>query len=297
MGLLDKVRKLENEKKELPRYFLFKLAFESFLKDIGARKGAFLLKQGKVFNLAFPINIDCDIFRKYSLDASLMSSVEEDESGAFVLFNKDVASSIKMELLATSLLHKMDDLGCVFLLLDFDNRMDIIKNNNDILLAKIKEFKSEYDQNKILIDTSIPLFIKYLGSSAIESKMQGAILASTKPNFLEFNFSSMFNLSSLHQDTDNLPLFYSIVNRISKMIGRSNLAILDKNLILNACIFSSIPLDYGVYSSTLKTVLFSIYRKELIEKLEISFVKTLYDKRERISSWIAESYDPYSYEC
>ena len=81
------------------------------------------------------------------------------------------------------------------------------------------------------------------------------------------------------------------------MIGRSNLAILDKNLILNACIFSSIPLDYGVYSSTLKTVLFSIYGKELIEKLEISFVKTLYDKRERISSWIAESYDPYSYEC
>lgn len=297
MGLLDKVRKLENEKKELPRYFLFKLAFESFLKDIGARKGSFLLKQGKVFNLAFPINIDCDIFRKYSLDASLMSSVEEDESGAFVLFNKDVASSIKMELLATSLLHKMDDLGCVFLLLDFDNRMDIIKNNNDILLAKIKEFKSEYDQNKILIDTSIPLFIKYLGSSAIESKMQGAVLASTKPNFLEFNFSSMFNLSSLHQDIDNLPLFYSIVNRISKMIGRSNLAILDKNLILNACIFSSVPLDYGVYSSTLKTVLFSIYGKELIEKLEISFVKTLYDKRERISSWIAESYDPYSYEC
>ena len=299
MGLLDKVRKLESLKKppELPRYFLFKFVFESLLKDIGAREGAFLVKQGKFFHLAFPINVDCDVFRKYSLDASLISSSSEKGEGAFLLLEKETDSISEMELLSTSLLYKMDELGCIFLLMDFADRANVIEKNNDVLLAKVKEFKKVYEQNKILVDTSIPLFPKYLGISAIESKMQGAVLASTTPNFLEFNFSSMFNFPFLHQDRDNLPLFYSIVNRITKMIGRSNFTILEKNLTLNACIFASIPLDYITYSSTLKTVLFSIYGCELIDKLEISFVKTLSDKKERIASWIADSYDPYSYEC
>lgn len=300
MGLLDRAKKLEIAKREdgLPRYFLFKFAFESFLKDIGARKGAFLVKQGKYFHLAFPINIDCEVFKKYSLDATLMMSFEEVENTPFVLFDKDVEDSVEIELLSTSILYKLDDLGCVFLLLDFANRLDVLKNNEKILISKTKDFEKEYEKNEILINTSIPPFPKYIGVSSIESKMQGAVLASTSPNFIEFTFSSMFDFSSLHRNKDELPLFYSIVNRISKMIGRSNFAILEKDLVLNVCIFSSIPLDDVVYSSTLRTVLCSIYGKDLVDKLGISFIRTLHDKSEKISSWINESYNPLdSYEC
>ena len=300
MGLLDKVKKLENVKREdeLPRYFLFKFTFESFLKDIGARKGAFLVKQGKYFRIAFPINIDCEMFKKYSLDANLMMSFEEVENTPFVLFEKNVDNSIETKLLNTSILYKLDDLGCVFLLLDFANRLDILKNNEEVLISKTKDFEKEYEQNEILINTSVPPFPKYVGISSIESKMQGAVLASTSPNFIEFTFSSMFDFSYLHKNKEELPLFYSIVNRISKMIGRSNFAILEKDLVLNVCIFSSLPLDDVVYSSTLRTVLCSIYGKDLVDKLGISFIRTLHDKHEKISSWVSESYNPLdTYEC
>lgn len=292
MGLLDKVKKLENEKKDdnLPRYFLFKTLFESFLKDINAKKGAFLVKQGKFFHLAFPINIETEVYRRYSLDASIMLSVDEDTDAPFVLLDGD--ASLEMDILRTSLLYKLDDLGCAFLLLSFENRLEIIQNSRDKLISKIETFQKEYEQNEILISTSIPPFPKYTGTSSIESKMEGAVLASTKPNFLEFCFASMFDFSSLHADADNLPLFYSIVNRIGNMIGRSNFAILEKDLTLNVCIFSSLPLDNEIYGVTLKTVLSSIYGKDLIDKLEVVFVKTLHDKYEKISSWISESYNP-----
>lgn len=294
MGLLDKVKKLENVRKdkESPRYFLFKFIFESLLKDIGAKRGAFLVKQGRNFCLAFPINIDCVLFRKYLLDATLILPIEEGKYDPFVLFDKVLGGSIEMELLNTSLLYKLDDLGCVFLLLDFDDRLSIIKNSKEMLLSKIGDFKGEYEKNRILVDTSIPPFQEYLSTSSIESKMRGATLACTIPNFFEFTFFSMFDFSSLHEDKDNLPLFYSIVNRIKKMIGRYNFAILDKNLVLNTCIFSSLTLDFMVYTSTLKTVLSSIYGKDLIDKLGISVIKTLHDKNERITSWILENYNP-----
>ena len=298
MGLLDKVEKFENIKKEgeLSRYFLFKSVFESFLKDVGARKGAFLVKQGRFFHLAFPVNVDCEFFRRYSLDASLMSSIENFENTPFLLFNKKIDDST--EVLNTSFLYSFDDLGCVFLLLDFDNRLNILQNDKSFLISRIVDFEKEYKQNEILVNTSIPTFPKYVGVSSIESKMEGAVLASTSPNFLKFSFASMFDFSSLHNDKDNLPLFYSIVNRIGKMIGRSNFAILERDLTLNACIFSSVPLDGVVYTSTLKTVLSSIYGNDIIDKLDIFFVKTLHNKNEKIASWISECYNPLDgYEC
>ncbi|MGP1437984.1 MAG: hypothetical protein ACTTKH_02805 [Treponema sp.] len=295
MGLLDKLKKLENIKEDddSPRYFLFKDLFENFLKSIDAKKGAFLVKQGKFFHLAFPINISCEVFRKYSFDASI--SIEEYSQEPFILFDKNIESSnsFETELLNTSVLYKLDDLGCVFLLLNFEDRLKAIQTNREELISKIEAFQKEYNQNEILINTSIPPYPKYIGISSIESKMQGAVLASTTPNFLKFHFSSMFELSSLHEEINNLPLFYSIVNRITNMIGRSNFAILEKDLTLNACIFSSLPLDGVIYSNTLKTVLSSIYGKDLINKLEISFIKELNDKHEKISSWINENYNPY----
>ncbi len=292
MGLLSKIKELENEKKDddLSRYFIFKSLFKSFLEDVGAKKGAFLVKHGKFFHLAFPVNIEAKVFTKYTLDASLILSIDNTPYEPFLLFNE--GDSLEMELLGTSILYELDNLGCVFLLLSFENRLDVLQKNKKTLLSKIEDFKKEYEQNEILINTSTPPFPKYIGTSSIESKMQGSVLASTKPNFLEFRFTSMFDLSSLHQDTDDLALFYSIVNRINKMIGKPNFAILESNLILNACIFSSLPLDEVVYGTTLKTILSSMYGKDLITKLEIVFVKTLHDSHEKISSWINENYNP-----
>lgn len=294
MGLLDKIKKLETTKKEdeLSRYFLFKLIFDSFLKDIGARAGAFLVKQGKYFHLAFPINMNSEIFKTFSLDATIMLSVEKKVGDCFLLFDENQGDFNEIELLKTSLLYELDDLGCSFLIIDFENRSNVLENNRDELISRILEFKKDYEQNEILINTAMPPFPKYIGTSSIESKMQGSVLASTNPNFLKFDFSSMFDFSSLHNDKDKLPIFYSIVNRISKMIGRSNFAILEKDLTLNVCIFSSLPLDDMIYEATLKTVLSSIYGKDLIDKLEISFIKTLHDKYERVSSWISENYNP-----
>ncbi|MGP1414869.1 MAG: hypothetical protein ACTTJ6_02880 [Treponema sp.] len=294
MGLLDKLKKIENSKKEddLPRYFLFKLAFASFLKDVGAKRGAFLVKEGKYFHLAFPLDIDCEVFRSFSLDANVMLSIDRSQDAPFVFFDDASSDSQKFELLNTSLLYELDDLGCMFLLMEFEDRAKVLQDVRNELISKTENFKKEYEQNEILITTTIPPFPKYIGISSIESKMQGAVLASTSPNFLKFNFSLMFDFLSLHKDRDNLPLFYSMVNRISKMIGRSNFAILEKDFTLNACIFSTLPLDDAIYASTLKTVLCSIYGKDLIDKLEISFIKTLHDKHEKVSSWMSDNYNP-----
>lgn len=274
MGLLKKVKNLdmnvESPNKCIPRYELFKSRFAHFLGKMGAEYGAFLIKHAAVFHLAFPIGINADTFKNVFFDASVLLDVIT-SSKMFLSFpnemNKDVC------LLQGATLYPMDESSCVFLLLKLDESSEVAisEEKKKELLCEIQTFKNEYRENESLIQTCTPLYKRYVGFSFLESKFDGSAQDSMTVNFIKFSFDNAFDLLRLEHDIDLLPLFYSLINRIGILIGKSNFSILQKDLSLNACIFSRQPLDETVYSRVLRNVLSSIYGESLIEKITISF--------------------------
>ena len=302
MGLLNKLKNLEGERKmesytqDKPRYFFFKSLFASFLEKVHAEYGAFLVKHAGVFNIAFPIGIDSETFRLSSFDASFVS-IDNISSflDSFVILKQKECFECDASFFENTLLYSLDDGNCVFLLLKFDESPNVLFNdeNKNDLICEVENFQKEYKNNRILIETCVPPFLKYVGSSSIESKLEGSLIASTIPNFIKFSFKDAFEISDLHSNLDSLVLFYSIVNRISSLIGRYSFAVLEKDLSLNVCIFSSQKLDKNVYGSTLKALLSSMYGFSLIERIGVDFHFDIKNAKEEIEAWVGDAYNPH----
>ena len=299
MGLLTKTKEFkatEECRKDLPRYFSFKECFSHFLDEVGALSVAFLVKHAGLFHLAFPLSFDVATFKSASFDASY--SLE----GTFVeLFSESMDGFANIEseaglkyLRENSILIPMDERRCFFLFLKLKEGDSFFSSQEkrDSLLSCVEAFKKTYKENETLIETCTLPISKGLGFSFVESKLKGAVIASTVANIIKISFESVFDLSLLEENIEDLKLFYSMANRISILIGSSNLAVLEKNYSLNVCIFSSQLLDEGIYTMTLKSVLSSIYGSSLIDKLTIKFEKGVSSPKEEIKRWIENIYYP-----
>lgn len=301
MGLLEKVKSLEQEEasQNEGRYFFVRSSIASLLSELNIEYASFLLKKAGFFYLSLPFGLDSETFRKTEIDASLIASKLQGGASCIAFSSDDLKNSgetvgMGSSILSGAFLFPMDELGVEFLLLKFeDESLDIA--NKDVYASienKIGSIKKTYKENEMLVKTCLPSFPKYTGSTSIESKLQGSIVASTVANFMEFSFSDMFDFSLLHNDVDSLVIFYSIVNRISALVGKSNLTVLKKDLSLCTCVFSSQCVDEAIYSATLKNVLSSIYGTSLIKKLKINFFYDVKNAKDEIKSWIEDSYLP-----
>ncbi len=299
MGLLTKTKELKSTgegKEPLPRYFLFRSLFSQFLSEVDALSGAFLVKHAGIFHFAFPVSFDAIIFNRAVFDASYnldgdFIELSSDRMKGFL--NTDSSYELGA-LLLNSIIVPMEDNHCVFLFLKFKDGSDffVSQKKRDDVFSSIKDFKTKYKENETLIETCTPFFPKHLGFSFVESKLKGASIASTVANIINISFENAFKLASLNDDAENLAVFYSLVNRISILIGSSNLSVLEKDYSLKICVFSSQLLDEGIYNMVLKSVLSSIYGASLIDKLCITFDKEVASPKEEIRKWIENCYDP-----
>lgn len=194
-------------------------------------------------------------------------------------------------LLQDSFVYPMDEGSCVFLLLKFDENSEssISEEKKKELFSEMEAFKRDYKENESLINTCTPLYRRHVGFSFIESKLDGSALTSMKISFIKFSFDKAFDVLNLESDENLLPMFYSLVNRIGILVGKSNFSLLQKDLSLNACIFSSQPLDEFIYSTALKSVLSSIYGYSLIEKLKMTFSYDIKNPKDEIRQWMENS--------
>jgi len=295
MGLLEKVKNLEQEG-SLPsqndgRYFFVRSHVASILNELNVEYASFLFKKAGFFYLAFPFELDSQTFVKTAIDASLIASKSQKDVPYIAFCSDDIESGGANALLKDAFLFPIDDAGMEFLLLKFKGDIPFETNEKfyETIEKNIDSIKKTYKENEMLIKTCVPPYSKYAGFTSIESKLQGSIEASTVANFMEFSFSDMFDFSSLHNNFDDLVIFYSLVNRITALLGKSNLSLLKKDLSLHACIFSSQRVDEAIYSTTLKSLLPSIYGSSLIEKLKLNFYD-VENAKDEIKSWIEDSY-------
>jgi len=305
MGFLNRAKHIEvappvaTDVARKPRFSSFMFGFSSFLENIGAEYGAFLIKKGGVFYVACPVGLDTQTFNETSFDASVvMRGCEKacEDTKPFITFGcaEDHASLLSTSLLSDAVLYPMDDGHCVFLLWRFeDTSFSPFKNGKiDSLVSAVEKFKKEYKENEVMVSTCLPPLPKYLGTSSIESRLEGSNLTSKKLNFITFSFDEVFDLCQLEDDIDSLVMFYSVVNRILLLIGKSNFAVLQKDFSLKTCIFSGQLLDRDIYITTIKTVLSSIYATSFVEKIKITFRDDVLQPKDEILKWLENVYSP-----
>ena len=306
MGFLDRAKNIEvvtpvsQDVAMKPRFSSFMFSLSSFLENIGAEYGAFLIKKGGTFYVACPTGLDTQTFNETSFDASIIMEWQDkkkcESTLPFITFDCDEEHGTfhTSSLLNDSVLYPMDEYNCVFLLWRFeDTCFSPLKTGKiDKLLNAIKTFKQEYKENEVMVATCLPPLPQYVGYSSIESKLEGSTLASKKLNFITFSFEEVFDLSHLEDDIDSLVMFYSMVNRILLLIGKSNFAVLQKDFSLKACIFSSQLLNKNIYTTTIKTVLSSIYAQSLVDKIKIVFREDVTHPKNEVFTWLENVYSP-----
>ena len=308
MGFLDKAKSIEatvvtpvtTDVAMKPRFSSFMFSLSSFLENIGAEYGAFLIKKGGVFYVACPVGLDTQTFNETTFDASTVMKEHSSETGEdlkpFITFDatEEHGTLHATSLLSDAVLYPMDENNCVFLLWKFeDPSVSPLKNGKiDTLINAVEKFKKEYKENEVMVATCLPPLPKYLGTSSIESKLEGSNLTSKELNFITFSFDEIFDLAQLEDDIDSLVVFYSLVNRIMLLIGKSNFAVLQKDFSLKACVFSSQALDKNIYITTIRTVLSSIYVSSLADKIKIVFKENVENPKDEVLGWLENIYSP-----
>lgn len=306
MGFLNRAKHIEvaspvaNDVAMKPRFSSFMFSLSSFLENIGAEYGAFLIKKGSMFYVACPVGLDTQTFNRTTFDASVVMKRCDggDNIKSFITFTstEEQGSLHDLSLLDDAVLYPMDENNCVFLLWKFeDTSVSPLKTGKiDILVSAVETFKNEYRANEVMVATCLPPLPKYVGFSSIESKLEGSSVASKRLNFITFSFEDIFDLCQLEDDIDSLVMFYSLVNRILLLIGKTNFAVLQKDFSLKTCIFSSQLLDREIYATTIKTVLSSIYASSLVEKIKIIFMDNVTHPKDEVLAWLENVYSPIS---
>jgi len=303
MGFLNRAKSIEtiattNDIAMKPRFSSFMFNFSYFLENIGAEYGAFLIKKGGTFYVACPVGLDTQTFNETSFDATIIMAnrdkEEKEDIKPFIICTEEHTTSFSTSLLHDAVLYPMDESSCVFLLWKFeDTCFSPLKTGKmNALVSSVESFRKEYKENEVMVATCLPPLPKYVGSSSVESKLEGSSLTSKKLNFITFYFDEIFNLSQLEDDIDSLVTFYSLINRILLLIGKSNFAVLQKDFSLKTCIFSSQLLDKNIYTKTIKSVLSSIYASSLVDKIKVIFREDVLHPKDEVLAWLENVYSP-----
>ena len=112
-------------------------------------------------------------------------------------------------------------------------------------------------------------------------KIKSALNLNNTAHLLKISFLHVFtDRVTLQSDLNTLELYYSMINKILNLIGKSNMAMLGMDNCLYASIFSSETLPMDIYTQKITASLSKIYGEDICSKILMDYTGTSKDINE-----------------
>ena len=258
-------------------FFDAKNNFQALLKNLQIEKGGFLVKANEDFyNLCFAAGVDITTFHRCMIPSSIIEGFEAKQNNRYSLTNKDLSSiknffSSQEYISITNLILYPLEEAKTFLFL-IKSQKDFYREAFDFEKADklVKEFLPYYDQYKQIIETA-----------TIMLKIKSALNLNNTAHLLKISFLHVFtDRVTLQSDLNTLELYYSMINKILNLIGKSNMAMLGMDNCLYASIFSSETLPMDIYTQKITASLSKIYGEDICSKILMDYTGTSKDINE-----------------
>lgn len=276
MGLRQAAESLKTNLPEEDNSLFFKIQneYKKLLTDINIKKGGFLYCTGDGFyKLSFVEGILPKSFNTLAIPCKkiydLYVKKGADKLGDFFLGGalsefKNFFVSIE-ETMEDVYFLPMDEKHDFFMFAICQKNQTF--NPTTIAKDKIEKFLRFYSSYKYIIETAYPIF----QNTNYESVL---LKAETAFNFGKFADKILISLKGIfnfdYNNLDILNLYYSLVNKIKLIIGKSNITILKNKEEIYACVFSSKGIPMDIYIAQSQSILENLYGKKLSEKIKIT---------------------------
>ncbi len=283
----DSSSKMEN----VPLFFRAEESLKNFLFLVGIEKGGFLIKNNENFyELCFASGFDITTFHRCVIPASTLQPLISSPltewtvltSGNFRVL-RNFFSSQEYISITDMFLFPIDG-DNVFLFLvksqkDSSREMPCFLNSNSQEInCALQNFITGYSEFKTVFEAARPVYPFQFGENAILLKIESALKAKNFAGLINFSFEELFPDSiKLQHDVSVLRMYYSMVNKILQIIGKSNISVLKTNRQIYICLFSAQKLPEDMYIGKIKSVISAIYGKEFCNKLIINYAGSSQD--------------------
>ncbi|WP_051267526.1 hypothetical protein [Treponema pedis] len=130
----------------------------------------------------------------------------------------------------------------------------------------------QYNKYKNIFKTAKPVYPFQYGKNAVTLKVKAALNADNFACLTTFSFTELFpDTVKLQSDVSVLKLYYSVINKILQIIGRSNISVLKTNRTLALCLFSAQKLPQDIYVDKIKSAIYPIYGKDFCDRIIIEY--------------------------
>ena len=296
MGLRQKAEAVSIKTYEPPKaptespsspFFDAKNNFQALLKNLQIEKGGFLVKTNEDFyNLCFASGVDITTFHRCMIPSSIIDGFKV-QNNRYSLTNNDLSSiknffSSQEYISITDIILYPVEENRSFLFL-IKSQKDVYREAFDFKKAdkQIGKFLPYYDQYKQIIEMTRPVYPFQYGTDTIMLKIKSALSFNNAAHLLTIKFLHVFtDRVKLQSDLNTLELYYSIINKILNLIGKSNMAILGMDNCLYASIFSSETMPMDIYTQKITASLSKIYGEDICSKILMDYTGTSKDINE-----------------
>ena len=288
MGLRQKAEAVSIKTYEPPKaptespsspFFDAKNNFQALLKNLQIEKGGFLVKTNEDFyNLCFASGVDITTFHRFMIPSSIIDGFKVKQNNLYSLKNEDL-KSIKnffssQEYISISeiILFSIEEAKSFLFLIK--SQKDVYREAFDFKKAdkQIGKFLPYYEQYKQIIEMTRPVYPFQYGTDTIILKIKSALNINNTAHLLKIAFFHIFpDTVKLQCDLKSLELYYSIINKILNLMGKSNMAILGMDNCLYASIFSSETLPIDIYTQKITASLTKIYGEDICSKILMDY--------------------------
>ena len=297
MGLRQKAEAVSIKTYEPPKaptespsspFFDAKNNFQALLKNLQIEKGGFLIKTNEDFyNLCFAAGVDITTFHRCMIPSNIIEGFEGKQNNIYSLTNNDLSliknffSSQEYISITDLILYPLEENRSFLFLIK--SQKDVYREAFDFEKADklVREFLPCYDQYKQIIETARPVYPFQYGTDTIMLKIKSALNLNNTAHLLTIKFLHVFtDRVKLQSDLNTLELYYSIINKILNLIGKSNMAILGMDNCLYASIFSSETMPMDIYTQKITASLSKIYGEDICSKILMDYTGTSKDINE-----------------
>ena len=259
-------------------FFDAKNNFQTLLKNLQIEKGGFLVKTNEDFyNLCFASGVDITTFHRCMIPSSIIDGFKV-QNNRYSLTNNDLSSiknffSSQEYISITDIILYPIEKNKSFLFL-IKSQKDVYREAFDFEKAdkQIGKFLPYYEQYKQIIEMTRPVYPFQYGTDTIILKIKSALNINNTAHLLKIAFFHIFpNTVKLQCDLNSLELYYSIINKILNLMGKSNMAILGMDNCLYASIFSSETLPIDIYTQKITASLTKIYGEDICSKILMDY--------------------------
>ena len=271
-----------------PLFFTAEKCFNIFLSAVKIEKGGFLVKNAEnIYKLCFASGLDVTTFHKCAVPAEILKSLIRSFTEWTVLSGgnftalRNFFSSQEYISITDIYLFPLDGENCFLFLIK--SQKDASKENFDFngINTVLKKFTSEYAAYKRIFESATPIHPFQYGTDVIDLKIKSALQAKNYAGLIRFSFVELFpDSAQLQKNINLLRTYYSAVNKIVHIIGKSNISILKPEKILYVCLFSAQKLPQDIYIEKIKSALSPVYGKDFCNKLIIEYAGSSTDIKE-----------------